>query len=1102
MVLTGGLSDLLNRRQNTLHDTPLHLQRASTGRFNIIARTAGIPRGQLIRIGREVAARIRWRNQGPERPFRWYPDCGLELSSLNERPALINGPQLLHQLFELHASKETVALEYLDHDGTTWSYPYQTLNKASENLARKIGQAMRQRGEQRPSRSIIPILMAPSPNLYVAILAVLKAGAAFCPLDLEAPPDRLKFILEDLSARIVLADQASADIVTWKDGPDLLVVTSDGKSDEETSDGQSKADLGPTDLAYILYTSGSTGTPKGVAVSHLAVTQSLLAHDAQIPCFKRFLQFAAPTFDVSIFEIFFPFYRGSTLISCNRRDLLNDLPSVVNRLDVDAAVLTPTVAGGLLQKRRHVPGLKVLMTIGEMLTRPLIAEFGGSTQQPGILYAMYGPTEASIHCTIAVRLRNDSKVGIIGVPLETVSAYIIAPSSESARSDSRPEILPVGHVGELALGGHQLASGYLNRVRHTEEAFLTSTDLGRIYRTGDRARLLPNGMLECLGRLVDGQVKVRGHRLELGEIERIAMGIPMIRSAIASVLGGVLVVFCMPENAQVQTERIRERFQAWLPQALVPGDVLLLEDMPRLASGKVNKQALHSIYRSKLVQDHTTNSEDDRTAHAPEMKPNDPSSAEERSVRTVLARLTDFAEEKISSRSTIFQLGLDSISAVQVAAGLRERGWRVFAADVLQNVSVSELASFLRKSGKDESPTLSTFDFSAFDKIHRASTTSRFLVPDSVLSKVRPCTPVQEGMIAKYLGSDGELYLAHYTFRLENENQPSRMREAWETVAKKYAMLRTGFSSLSDQRHPFAMLEYNPGALSVPWRLTPSSTEELTQIIDRQKELARKEILQQLHKPTWRLAMTIQNHRALLHLSILHALFDAQSLRQILFDVRESYSGRSLVPEVSIEPVVGFILSSCKDVTGTQEQFWQSLKESMCVTEFPNMSPTRSTARTSGFHSKMCSRTLVELERGCSRQGVTISAVGQAAWARILAAHLGQDVVTFGVVFSARTIVEEAQGSVFPCLATQPVGCRVDSTSIDLVRSVMSTNSRILRHHLAPLARVQKSVQREHRPMFNTIFAFQKFSPEVVPDNQQWEKVDELVNVDVGDKWP
>lgn len=149
----------------------------------------------------------------------------------------------------------------------------------------------------------------------------------------------------------------------------------------------------PNDLAYVMYTSGSTGLPKAVCISHQAVTQSLLAHDRHIPTFSRFLQFANPTFDVSVFEIFFPWFRGCTLVSCERGRLLADLPAVIIDMKVDAAEFTPSVAASLVRTRANVPSLRLLLTIGEMLNVQVVREFGGSDSRPSILFGMY-------HCLI------------------------------------------------------------------------------------------------------------------------------------------------------------------------------------------------------------------------------------------------------------------------------------------------------------------------------------------------------------------------------------------------------------------------------------------------------------------------------------------------------------------------------------------------------------------------------------------------------------------------------------------------------------------------------------------------------------------------------
>lgn len=338
----------------------------------------------------------------------------MRLSAINTEPKRLPGPEFLHELVSHRSSDiREPAIDSLAKDGSRTTLSYIELHAASDSLAVTIRSYL-------PSPTavdtdqIVPVLLPQSPNLYVSQLAILKAGAAFCPLNLDAPPERLRFILGDVGAKVLITtkdlksklpeDLASISVLVLDElksshGSQITANGSVAVSQPEPEEGSidTFTSSNPSKLAYVMYTSGSTGTPKGVGVLHAAVTQSLLAHDRHIPSFKRFLQFAAPTFDVSVFEIFFPLFRGSTLVCCDRSDMLDDLPGVLRKLEVDACELTPTVAGSLLQKRENAPGLKLLLTIGEMLSERVIKEFGGTEKTPSILWAMYGPTEAAIH---------------------------------------------------------------------------------------------------------------------------------------------------------------------------------------------------------------------------------------------------------------------------------------------------------------------------------------------------------------------------------------------------------------------------------------------------------------------------------------------------------------------------------------------------------------------------------------------------------------------------------------------------------------------------------------------------------------------------------
>ncbi|KAL2152812.1 hypothetical protein VTH82DRAFT_3967 [Thermothelomyces myriococcoides] len=451
-------------------------------------------------------------------------------------------------------------------------------------------------------------------------------------MNLDVPLNRAKFILEDVSARIVVT---TTELLPKLPQGDHSVLVADRDNESPLPSPVNHREPSPSDLAYVMYTSGSTGTPKGVGVSHEAVTQSLLAHDRHIPHFSRFLQFAAPTFDVSVFEIFFPLFRGKTLVCCTRSAMLNDLPGVLRDMNVDACELTPTVAGSLLRKRENAPCLRLLLTIGEMLTLPVVREFGGKEEQPSMLWGMYGPTEAAIHCTLQPAFSASSPVHTIGLPLDTVSVFVLK-IQEHGEDAQDIEIIPRGEIGELALGGFQLADGYLNRPEQTSSAFI-DTPYGRLYRTGDKARMRIDGTLECLGRIKDGQIKLRGQRMELGEVEHAALRAPGCHTAVAAVTGTTLVLFC-----GVDEDRVDDSKSAVLESSQAVGAA-----EPVAYDDKLERQLCKLI--GSCLGCEATPHQDLRKA------------------------------------------GLDSLCAISVASALRDAGFEIGALDLLEHRTVSSI---------------------------------------------------------------------------------------------------------------------------------------------------------------------------------------------------------------------------------------------------------------------------------------------------------------------------------------------------------------------------------------------------------------------------
>ena len=265
----------------------------------------------------------------------------------------------------------------------------------------------------------------------------------------------------------------------------------------------------------------------------------------------------------------------------------------------------------------------------------------------------------------------NSTVRNIGFPLDTVSCFVIRPVTEDERTPF--EILPRGEIGELAVGGHQLATSYLNRPEQTTAAFI-NTPHGRLYRTGDKARLLPDGTLECLGRLSDGQVKLRGQRLELGEVQQAILRTPGCHGAIAAVQDSILVAFCATDPGVLE-DAILEQCQKWLPRFMIPGEFMLMDAFPKLPSGKVDKRQLIADF-TEWKKD-SQGDFDDRASHG---LPN-----------TLVTIMGDVLETQAHAYLSLASAGLDSLKAIKLASSLRAAGFPAEVGMLLKAKTVSDV---------------------------------------------------------------------------------------------------------------------------------------------------------------------------------------------------------------------------------------------------------------------------------------------------------------------------------------------------------------------------------------------------------------------------
>ncbi|MEX5528336.1 syringomycin E biosynthesis non-ribosomal peptide synthetase SyrE, partial [Pseudomonas syringae] len=980
---------------------------------------------------------------------------------------------LIHQLIEQQAAQRPDACAVRGDNGPLLTYA--ELNQQANQLAHRLIEL----GVEPDTR--VAVSLRRGAEMVVALLGILKAGGAYVPIDPDLPSARQAYMLEDSSPQAVLTTQDLSNNLPALDLPVLVLDSHDDSAQlarQPTGNPDAKAlGLQPNHLAYVLYTSGSTGTPKGVMNEHLGVVNRLLwARDAyQVNSQDRVLQKTPFGFDVSVWEFFLPLLAGAELVMARPGGHQDPeyLAQVMSDTGITLLHFVPSMLDVFLEHRsnRDFPQLRRVLCSGEALPRALQRRF--EQHLKGVeLHNLYGPTEAAIDVTAWECRPTDPGESVpIGRPIANIQMHVL---------DALGQLQPMGVAGELHIGGIGVARGYLNQPQLSAERFIadpfSSDPQARLYKTGDMGRWLANGALEYLGRN-DFQVKIRGLRIEIGEIEAALAKHPAVHEAVVTAREDVpgdkrLVAYytLIAEHASVDINSLRGWLQEQLPAYMVPMAYVLLDSMPLTPNGKLDRKALPAPDGDALIS---------RGYEAPQGEI-------EEQIAVIWQDL--LGVEQVGRHDHFFELGGHSLLAVSLIDRLRKQGLNLNVNTVFTAPSVREMALAISrdKQALFQAPanripadcTRLTPDMLPLVKL---SVDEIELITSAVpggaanVQDIYPLIPLQEGILFHYLlNRERDAYLVRSTIEFDNRARLDAFLEALQTVIDRHDVLRSsvhwvGLPQAVQVVHRQAQLPVNT--------LTLTPDEDALSQVNRLSDPGRLRMdLQQAPLLLAYIAGDPNSDRWLLALIDHHMISDHVTLELILEEIRLLMRGQSadLLPA---QPYREFVAQTLASPSSAHEAYFA---RRLADVDSPTAPFELLEVQGDGndvieaelaLNGELCAR----IRTQARERGMSPAVLFHVAWAQVLARCTGRDDVVFGTVVTGRlqgTVGAERAMGMF--MNTLPV--RVQLATQGAQELVMATHrdlSELLSHEQASLALAQRcSSVATGAPLFSSLLNY------------------------------
>lgn len=767
------------------------------------------------------------------------------LYDFNATDAVYSKNKTLNQLFEEQVNRipDNIAVVYENQ-----SITYNELNRKSNQLAGLLVQK-----GVKPNK-IVAVITERSIEMMTAILGILKAGGAYLPISPDYPEERIKFMLEDSKADIVLTQ---AHLIR-KLNIESTVVDLDDK-ELYMGDGENLPRINSSgDLAYVIYTSGSTGKPKGAMIEHHSVVNRIQWMQKKYPIGKEdiILQKTPYTFDVSVWELFWWYFYGSKLCFLKQgwEKFPDEIVNAVEKNKITVMHFVPSMLNAFLEyvekygNSNRLRSLRHVFASGEALNPEQVKRFNSLLYEDyGIeLHNLYGPTEATVDVTyFDCSTGKELKKIPIGKPIDNIKMFIL---------DKNQRLLPEEVPGELHIAGVGLARGYLNRPELTKEKFVPCPFFQGMlmYKTGDLAAWMPDGNIEYLGRL-DHQVKIRGMRIETGEIEYHLLQLPFIKEAVVidrkDGNGNVYLCAYAVAEKDFTVQEIKEYMVKRLPDYMVPRFYVRINKMPLLSNGKLDRKALP---------------EPDKLTDMAEFR--EPQNFVEETLVAIWCDVLDI--DRVGTNHDFFEIGGDSLQAINAVAEIQKRlNFSITVEEMFKYRTIGEMANALISKGEAE-------EFKAIPKV--------------INSKCAEVSSAQKRMFILNQGNTNSIsYNMPGAITIEGELDTEKLKDALYELVKRHESFRTSFGMVNGRLMQIIEEEAFP---EIPEQTCDEAMfEELCSEFPTPFDLGKAPILKAL-------IVKLADNKHVLLIDTHHIVSDGISIEILFKELFDLYNGNELPP--------------------------------------------------------------------------------------------------------------------------------------------------------------------------------------------------------------